>query len=128
MITTFKDIAIWQEAMNLVEVIYQQTKTFPIEEKYSLTTQIKKAVISIPANIAEGIGRRSREDYLHCLTKASGSTTELETQILIAERLRFLTKEQAEQVRAKLQSVGNRLSALRKSLAPHHSLPVHIPR
>ena len=118
MVKTFKDLIVWQEAMNLVEMIYLQTKTFPKEEIYGLTSQIRRAAVSIPANIAEGNGRQSRKEYLQFLSIANGSIKELETHILIAERLNFLTKEKAEQLQTQLQSVGKLLSGLRKSLVP----------
>jgi four helix bundle protein len=116
MIKTFKDLVVWQEAMNLVEMIYLQTKTFPKEEMYGLTSQIRRAAVSIPANIAEGNGRRSRKEYLRFLSVANGSIKELETHLLIAERLSFLPKEISEQIQAQLRSVGRLLTALRKSL------------
>jgi len=118
MIKTFKDLVVWQEAMNLVEMIYLHTKTFPKEEIYGITSQIRRAAVSIPANIAEGNGRKSRKEYLQFLSVANGSMTELETHILIAERLNFLAKEKAEQLLTKLESVGRLLSGLRKSLVP----------
>ena len=118
MVTTFKDLIVWKEAMNLVEMVYLLTKNFPKEEIYGLTTQTRRAAVSIPANIAEGNGRRSRKEYLQFLSVANGSLTELETHILIAERLNLLPKEKAEQVHTQLQSVGRLLSALRKSLTP----------
>jgi four helix bundle protein len=118
MIKTFKDLVVWQEAMNLVEMIYQQTRTFPKEEIYGLTSQIRRAAVSIPANIAEGNGRKSRKEYLHFLSIAMGSMSELGTHLLIAMRLSFMTKEISEQLLAQLQSVSYLLSALRKSLVP----------
>ena len=118
MVKTFKDLVVWQEAMNLVEMIYLQTKTFPKEEMYGLTSQIRMAAVSIPANIAEGNGRKSRKEYLQFLSVANGSMTELETHILIAQRLNFLTKEKTEKIQIQLESVGRLLSALRKSLVP----------
>ncbi|MDR2717303.1 MAG: four helix bundle protein [Treponema sp.] len=116
MIKTFKDLIVWQEAMNLVEMIYLQTKTFPKEEMYGLTSQIRRAAVSIPTNIAEGNGRRSRKEYLRFLSIANGSIKELETHLLIVERLNFLPKEISEQMQTQLQSVGRLLTALRKSL------------
>jgi four helix bundle protein len=116
MVKTFKDLIVWQEAINLVEMVYLQTRTFPKEEMYGLTSQMRRAAVSIPANIAEGNGRQSRKEYLRFLSIANGSTKELETHILIAERLNFLTKEVSEQLQAQLQSVGRLLTALRKSL------------
>ena len=118
MVQTFKDLLVWQEAMNLVEMIYLQTRTFPKEEMYGLTSQIRRAVVSIPANIAEGNGRRSRREYLQFLAIANGSLKELETHLLIAERLNILTKEKSEQLLTQLNMVGRMLTALRKSLNP----------
>ena len=116
MVRTFKDLIVWQEAMNLVEMVYLQTKSFPKEEIYGLTTQIRRAAISIPANIAEGNGRKTRKEYLQFLSIANGSMKELETHLLIAERIRFLAKEMAEQLQTQLNTVGRLLTALRKSL------------
>ena len=119
MVKTFKELIVWQEAMNLVEMIYLQTKTFPREEIYGLTSQIRRAAVSIAANIAEGNGRQSRKEYLQFLSIANGSMKELETHILIAERLNLLAKEKSEELQSQMQSVGKLLSALRKSLLPN---------
>jgi len=116
-IETFKDLLVWQEAMNLVETIYLQTRNFPKEEMYGLTNQVRRAAVSIPANIAEGNGRITRKEYLRFLYIANGSMKELETHLLIAERLNFLTKESLEKIQVKLQTVGKLLTTLRKSLA-----------
>jgi len=116
--TTFKDLIVWHEAMNLVEMIYRQTRVFPKEEIYSLVNQTRRAAISIPANIAEGNGRKSRKEYLQFLAIANGSISELETHILIAERLHYLVKDDKDQLQTQLQMVGRLLSALRKSLLP----------
>jgi len=118
MIRSFKELTVWQEAMNLTEMVYQQTMNFPKMEMYGLTSQIKRAAVSIPANIAEGNGRRSRNEYLRFLSIANGSIAELETHILIAERLNLLTREVSEQLQIQLNSVGRLLSALIKSLVP----------
>jgi four helix bundle protein len=87
MIKSFKELTVWQEAMNLVEMVYQQTIILPKTEMYGLTSQIRRAAVSIPANIAEGNGRRSRKEYLQFLSIANGSIMELETHILISEQL-----------------------------------------
>jgi four helix bundle protein len=118
MIKSFKELTVWQEAMNLVEMVYQQTINLPKTEMYGLTGQIRRAAVSIPANIAEGNGRKSRNEYLRFLSIANGSIAELETHLLIAERLKLLTKEVSEQLQNQLNSVGRLLSALRKSLVP----------
>jgi four helix bundle protein len=118
MIKTFKELTVWQEAMNLVEMVYHQINTFPKTEIYCLTSQIRRAVISIPSNIAEGNGRKSRKEYLHFLSIANGSISELETQVLIAERLNLITIDISEQLQKQINSVGRLLSALIKSLIP----------
>jgi four helix bundle protein len=114
---TFKDLIVWQEAIHLVEMIYQETRQFPKEEIYGLTSQIRRAAISIPANIAEGNGRRNRREYLYFLSVANGSLTELETHLVIAERLKFLRAEALEKLSPQIKSVAKLLTALRKALS-----------
>ena len=118
MIKSFKELTVWQEAMNLVEMVYQQTMTLPKTEMYGLTSQIRRAAVSIPANIAEGYGRRGRNEYLQFLSIANGSLMELETHILIIERLKLITSEVSEQLQNQLKSVRRLLYALRKALNP----------
>ena len=87
-----KDLIIWQKSMGLVEDIYKLTSFFPKEEVYGLTSQIKRAVISIPSNIAEGAARNSKKEFKQFLYIALGSLSEVETQILIAERLNYINE------------------------------------
>lgn len=93
-----RELIVWQKAMEIVVGIYRLTKTFPAEERYGLTSQMRRAAISIPSNIAEGRRRNSENDYQRFLTIAFGSGAELETQLEIAERLcfgdRFILDEQ----------------------------------
>ncbi|MCL2102148.1 MAG: four helix bundle protein, partial [Fibromonadales bacterium] len=112
---TFKKLMAWQEAMNLAEMVYLATKGFPKEEIYGLTNQVRRAAVSIPSNIAEGNGRTSKE-YIHFLLIANGSLKEVETQILISERVGYLNKETQEKLTKQINSVGRLLTALRKSL------------
>ena len=86
----YRDLIVWQKAMDLVEAIYRTTAAFPREEIYGLTAQMRRAAVSIPSNIAEGNGRNTTRDYLHFLGMAYGSVKEVETQVLIAERLRYI--------------------------------------
>jgi four helix bundle protein len=116
-ISSFKELRVWQEAMNLVELVYQVTKLYPKEEMFGLSSQTRRAAVSIPANIAEGYGRGTRKDYLHFLTIANGSLLELETHLLIAQRL-YLPSETMQPTLNQLQTVGKILTALRKSLSP----------
>ena len=89
-INSYKNLIVWQKSMDLVEAIYDLTKYFPREEIYGLTSQIRRSAISIPSNIAEGRRRGSRKDYCQFLIIAYSSGAELETQIEIAKRLKFI--------------------------------------
>lgn len=86
---SYKELIVWQKSMELVYLIYKLTGDFPKSELFSLVDQIRRAVISIPSNIAEGWGRRRVLEYIHFLQIASGSSSELETQLIIAKRLSF---------------------------------------
>jgi four helix bundle protein len=85
-----KDLDVWKEAMNLVVSIYNLSNAFPDSEKYALAQQVRRAAVSIPSNIAEGSGRKSERETLHFLSISLGSLAEIETQILIAERLNYV--------------------------------------
>ena len=87
---TYQELLAWQRAMDLVESVYESTRDFPRDEVYGLTSQIRRAAVSIPSNIAEGKGRFSKADLLHFLVQARGSLYELQTQLLIAQRLKYL--------------------------------------
>ncbi|MDR2864262.1 MAG: four helix bundle protein [Spirochaetaceae bacterium] len=115
---SFKELIVWQESVNLVEMIYRHTQTFPEDEKFGLVSQTRRAAISIPANIAEGYGRSNRKEYLHFLGIANGSLTELETHLIIAERIMYVTKEDIENLEGKIVVVSKLLRGLRKSLSP----------
>lgn len=96
LVKSYQDLIVWQKAMDLVVEIYNLTKKFPSEELFSLTNQIRRAVVSIPSNIAEGKGRNSKAEYLHFIAISQGSLAETETQILLAIRLKFITQAQAQ--------------------------------
>ena len=91
MVKTHKDLDVWKRGMNLVEQIYAETKKFPKEEMYSLTSQLRRASVSFPSNIAEGAARSSVKEYIQFLYIAVGSLSETETQIIIADRLGYLS-------------------------------------
>ena len=113
---TFRDLVVWQKAMDLVVEIYRLTGGFPAEEKFGLTSQMRRAAVSIPCNIAEGHGRHSGKEFLRFLWIANGSLTELETQLIITHRLQLITKEDYQQLREHFQQVGRMLTGLRTSL------------
>jgi four helix bundle protein len=94
-VRSYRDLRVWQEAMDLAETTYRATERFPDHERYGLVTQLRRAAVSISSNIAEG-NARSTGDYLRHLLVSSGSLTEMETQFMLSNRLGFLSMEQAQ--------------------------------
>ena len=92
-IKSYKDLLIWQKGINIVVNVYELTEEFPKEERYALTSQLKRAALSIPSNIAEGYGRNSTQSYIYFITLARGSLFELETQLILAEKLKLIKNE-----------------------------------
>ena len=113
----YSDLVVWQKSMGLVTDIYRLTATFPNEEKFWLTSQARRAAISIPSNIAEGHGRKASGAYLNHISIALGSLMELETQLQIALRLDFLPQEETSALLDRTDEIGKMLSGLRKSLS-----------
>ncbi|MEA1951132.1 MAG: four helix bundle protein [Planctomycetota bacterium] len=95
---TYRDLIAWRKAMDLVELVYQVTKLFPRDELYGLTSQVRKAVVSVPSNIAEGEGRGSSKVFHYFLSIANGSLREVETQITIAQRLGYISQDQVQPI------------------------------
>ena len=116
-IKSFRDLRVWQIGMDLVEHVYLLTQTFPKHEVYGLASQIQRAAISIPSNVAEGHSRQHLKEYLHHLSVAQASLAELETQIEIAARLKYCTREQLNQFLERMDSLGKQLSRLRNALS-----------
>ena len=94
----YNDLKVWQESMKLVTTIYKLTKKFPSDERFSLTDQMHRAAISIPSNIAEGHARRTKTDFARFLRISLGSCTELETQLIIASNLDYVSKKDTEPI------------------------------
>lgn len=113
---SYRDLLVWQKAMSLVTEVYKATRSFPKEEVYALTSQIRRAAISIPSNIAEGQGRQSRKEFLQFLAVARGSLLELETQVLIAQDLGYLTPIQTKQFSDTTTELGKMLNGLMNAL------------
>ena len=113
---SFRELRVWQAAMNLVEKVYLLTRRFPKQETYALATQIQRAAVSIPSNIAEGHTREHLKEYLHHLSMAQASLAELETQLEISMRLKYLLPQQLIPVNTDINSLGPQLYALRNSL------------
>jgi len=113
---THKDLEVWKKSIEMVTEIYKQTNCFPKEELYGLTNQMRRAAVSVPSNIAEGAGRNSSKELLQFLFYATGSLSELETQVIISHNLGYLNDEQKQNVDAILSIIFKLLSALIKSL------------
>jgi four helix bundle protein len=121
-VKSYRDMIVWQKAMDLVVATYQATQKLPVSERYGLGSQMQRAAVSIPANIAEGHGREHLGDYLHHLSIANGSLMELETHLLVAERLGFLEPAAADQLLARASEVGRMLAGLIRSLKTRRHL------
>jgi len=114
--SSFKDLRVWQEAMKLTTEMYKATVGFPKHELYGLSQQIRRAAVSVPSNIAEGKGHYSDKEFAHFLFHARGSLLELQTQLLIAEELQYLSKEETQRLAAMAERTGRALSGLINSL------------
>lgn len=112
----FKNLKVWQKGLSLVINIYKLTKEFPNEELYGITSQMRRSAISIPSNIAEGSGRNTSKEFNRFLDISLGSSFELETQILIAYELEYLSKNNFNSAIEKIQEVQKMINGLKKSL------------
>ena len=116
MVRSYRDLEVWQKAMDLVVESYRLTSLLPKSETYGLPSQIQRAAASVPANIAEGHGREHLGDYLHHLSIANGSLLELETHILVSGRLSYAQQEHVERILGMIGEVGRMLAGLIRSL------------
>jgi four helix bundle protein len=116
LIHSYRDLKVWQQAMELSEACYRLTRNFPKDELYGMTAQIRRASVSVPANIAEGNGRESRGEYIQFLRVAQGSLKELETHLLLAHRIQTTTLKEVEPILDRCEAVGKMLRALIRSL------------
>ena len=115
-IQSYRDLRVWQEAMTLAEQVYHLTQGFPPAELYGMTGQIRRAATSVPANIAEGYGRESRKEYIRYLHIAPGSLQELETHLLLADRVGLTSDGNPMSCLEQCEIVGRMLRALIRSL------------
>ena len=115
-IKSYRDLLIWQQSMDLVAETYALTKSWPKDEIYGLTSQTRRASVSVPANIAEGYGRESRASYLYLLRIAQGSLKELETLLQVAVRVDIATEERVEPRLLQCESVGKLIRLLIRKL------------
>lgn len=113
---SYRELLVWQKAMNLVTEVYNSIKTFPREEIYGLSGQLRRAVVSVPSNIAEGQGRDSVKEFIHHLSIAYGSLMEVETQLQIAANLGYLKQIEINKLLEQSSEVGRLLNGLSRSL------------
>ncbi|MGE5277866.1 MAG: four helix bundle protein [Acidobacteriota bacterium] len=111
-IRSYRDLRVWRKGVYLAVTCYRLRSGFPRQEVYGLVGQIRRAAVSVPANIAEGHGREHLGDYLRFLSAAKGSLMELETHVIIAERLEYLSPAEAEQALSVAADIGRMLSGL----------------
>src|SRR5512145_1467781 len=111
-IRTHKDLVVWQKAVDLVVEIYNMTKSFPKEEVYGLVSQMRRAAVSIPANIAEGAARQTKKEFMQFIHIAKGSLAELDTHLIIAARLMYIKESGTEAIRLKMDEIRRMLSGL----------------
>ena len=116
-IESYQQLEVWKKAMSLVTEVYQQTQTYPKEEIYALAIQIRRSAISIPANIAEGWGRKNTKEYVQFLRISRGSLLELETHLIISANLNYLSQQSLESLSQKIQEISKMLNAMIKKLS-----------
>ena len=112
----FEDLQVWQKAMDFVEDVYRHTRSFPQDEKFGLTAQIRRAARSIPFNVAEGSAKRSTKEFLRFIDMAMGSVAEVQTQLILAKRLTYVSAEAYALLREKIDEVGRMLFGLERAL------------
>jgi four helix bundle protein len=115
-VNSYRDLAVWQLAMQLTEDVYRITGAFPNKETYALANQLQRAAVSVPSNIAEGHARGYTKDYLRFIAIAMGSLAEVETQLELSARLQYVNEIELSQLLAITDELGRMLRGLRKSL------------
>jgi len=103
---------VWRKSIDFVVALYQATEAFPKDEKFGLTSQLRRAAVSIPANIAEGAARRSDKEFAHFPSNSQGSASEVETELLIAHRLSYFQEEHYQSLCSSLDEIGRMLTGL----------------
>ena len=111
-LNSYQDLLVWQKSVELCVEIYKLVKLLPKEEMYGLSDQMRRAVVSIPSNIAEGYTRNSTKEYLNFLSIANSSRTELETQLIICNKIGYLTEEDTEPALQKCEEIGKMISTI----------------
>ncbi len=114
---SYKDLIVWQKAIELAKLVYRLTMTFPNEEKFGLTAQLRRAAVSVPSNIAEGQARRTTGEFVQFISHAEGSIAELDTQLILSLELKFSPMKDVAPAFELLTEIRKMLNALRRTLA-----------
>lgn len=122
-VKTYKDLIVWQKAMEMTTLLYKIIKKLPKEETYILSDQMRRAAISIPSNIAEGFGRNSKKEYLQFLYIANGSVCELETQLILCVNINYLSEMETQPLLDLLSEIGKIIMTITKKLNSNISNP-----
>ncbi|SHH51664.1 four helix bundle protein [Fibrobacter sp. UWH9] len=117
MAKSYKDLVVWQKAMDLSVAVYQVTKSFPKEELFGMVSQMRRAAVSIASNIAEGEGRKSKNEFAHFVSIAMGSKAELETQVTLCERVGLCSDTESQNLLSMLDEIGKMLASLKTRLS-----------
>jgi len=115
-ISSYRDLVVWQKSVELVTAVYAATSTFPRQEVFGLTSQLRRCAVSVPSNIAEGQGRATKGEFIQFLSHSRGSLFELETQVCIAGKLGYLSPDQTRGLESQTQEVARILNGLLSSL------------
>jgi four helix bundle protein len=120
--SSYRDLTVWQRSIDLSVAIYDLTGKFPTDELYGLTSQLRRAAVSVPSNIAEGYGRASRQDYRRFVSMARGSALEVQTQLIIAMKLGYATENRMKPLQALVDEIAKMLWALMEKLQGNRRL------
>ena len=112
----FKELKVWQKSVDLVVDIYKELKNYPTEERFSLCQQMRRCVSSVPSNISEGAGRNSKKEFKYFLSVAKGSLNELQTDLIVSERLNYISKTTLDLLEQQVMEIGKMISGLMKTL------------
>jgi len=115
-IRSFKDLVVWQKGISLTKKVYVLTRTFPDSERFGLVSQMRRAAVSVPSNIAEGQARHTRKEFIQFISNAEGSVAELETQVILGVELGFCTQASTDEIAGLITDLSKMLDSLRQKL------------
>ena len=114
---SYKDLIVWQKGIELAKIVYRLTRCYPVEERFGLVAQMRRAAVSIPSNLAEGQARHTTGEFIQFISHAEGSVAELDTQLILSIELKFCTNERAQSAFGLINELRKMLNVLRRKLA-----------